>query len=263
MALESLHTFTGHTCYDTVAAALPCDKLTPSSPLSLACLRSNLGGFHGIPRVHFKGRQGEYYIMVMDLLGPSLWDKWNTAGQSMSQEMVACVAIEALSILEPMHQKGYVHGDIKPENFLLGPAGSPTENKLYLVDLGLGKPLLPRFFPLRLIKPLVPPWRRSRRRMACCRDGVLHALPLVGARQPRDGGMPCAIHTLNTTSSPMCFAAQCATPACMRTWGARARAGMTWRVWRTRSCSCSRAACLGRATRYTPSLDRCRCTARR
>jgi hypothetical protein len=26
-----------------------------------------LGGIHGIPRVHFKGRQGDYYIMV----GPS------------------------------------------------------------------------------------------------------------------------------------------------------------------------------------------------
>mmetsp|Transcript_9147 Transcript_9147/g.17112 ORF Transcript_9147/g.17112 Transcript_9147/m.17112 type:complete len:599 (+) Transcript_9147:465-2261(+) len=97
----------------------------------------HLGGIHGIPRVHYKGRQGEYYIMVMDLLGPSLWDKWNAAGQSMSQEMVACVAIEALSILEPMHAKGYVHGDIKPENFLLGPPGSSTENKLFLVDLGL------------------------------------------------------------------------------------------------------------------------------
>mmetsp|Transcript_30659 Transcript_30659/g.66924 ORF Transcript_30659/g.66924 Transcript_30659/m.66924 type:complete len:734 (-) Transcript_30659:270-2471(-) len=98
---------------------------------------NNLGGIHGIPRVHYKGRQGEYYIMVMDLLGPSLWDKWNAAGQTMSQAMVACVAIEALSILEPMHAKGYVHGDIKPENFLLGPAGSSTENKLFLVDLGL------------------------------------------------------------------------------------------------------------------------------
>jgi serine/threonine protein kinase len=33
----------------------------------------------------------------------------------------------------------YVHGDVKPENFLLGPAGSPKEKKLYLVDLGLGR----------------------------------------------------------------------------------------------------------------------------
>jgi serine/threonine protein kinase len=35
----------------------------------------------------------------------------------------------------------YVHGDVKPENFLLGQAGSPNEKKLYLVDLGLGDEL--------------------------------------------------------------------------------------------------------------------------
>jgi len=33
----------------------------------------------------------------------------------------------------------YVHGDVKPENFLLGTAGTPEEKKLFLVDLGLGK----------------------------------------------------------------------------------------------------------------------------
>lgn len=33
----------------------------------------------------------------------------------------------------------YVHGDVKPENFLLGPPGTPEEKKLFLVDLGLGK----------------------------------------------------------------------------------------------------------------------------
>lgn len=31
----------------------------------------------------------------------------------------------------------YVHGDIKPENFLLGPAGTPKEKRLFLVDMGL------------------------------------------------------------------------------------------------------------------------------
>ncbi len=31
-----------------------------------------------------------------------------------------------------------MHGDVKPENFLLGQAGTPNEKKLYLVDLGLG-----------------------------------------------------------------------------------------------------------------------------
>jgi len=96
-----------------------------------------LGGVHGIPKVHYKGRQSDYYIMVMDMLGPSLWDVWNTQGQIMSQEMVSCIAMEALAILKELHAKGYVHGDVKPENFLLGPIGSTNEKKLYLVDLGL------------------------------------------------------------------------------------------------------------------------------
>lgn len=40
-----------------------------------------LGSVLGIPKVHYKGRQGDFYIIVMDMLGPSLWDVWNTQGQ--------------------------------------------------------------------------------------------------------------------------------------------------------------------------------------
>ncbi|EXB53619.1 Casein kinase I [Morus notabilis] len=96
-----------------------------------------LGGSHGVPKVHYKGRSGDYYVMVMDMLGPSLWDVWNSSGQAMSAEMVACIAVESLSILEKMHSRGYVHGDVKPENFLLGQSSTPQEKKLFLVDLGL------------------------------------------------------------------------------------------------------------------------------
>ncbi|XP_057436616.1 casein kinase 1-like protein HD16 [Lotus japonicus] len=98
---------------------------------------NTLGGSHGIPKVHYKGRQGEYYVMVMDMLGPSLWDVWNNSNQAMSAEMVSCIAVESLSILEKMHSRGYVHGDVKPENFLLGQPNTPQEKKLFLVDLGL------------------------------------------------------------------------------------------------------------------------------
>ena len=35
-----------------------------------------------------------------------------------------------------LHRR-YVHGDVKPENFLLGQPGTPNEKRLYLVDLGL------------------------------------------------------------------------------------------------------------------------------
>ena len=35
-------------------------------------------------------------------------------------------------------QHSYVHGDVKPENFLLGQPSTAQEKKLFLVDLGLG-----------------------------------------------------------------------------------------------------------------------------
>ncbi|KAI3474582.1 hypothetical protein Pfo_029584 [Paulownia fortunei] len=98
---------------------------------------NTLNGCYGIPWVHYKGRQGDFYILVMDMLGPSLWDVWNSLGQSMSPNMVACIAVEAISILEKLHMKGFVHGDVKPENFLLGQPGTADEKKLYLIDLGL------------------------------------------------------------------------------------------------------------------------------
>ncbi|XP_022730130.1 casein kinase 1-like protein HD16 isoform X3 [Durio zibethinus] len=45
--------------------------------------------------------------------------------------------LEAISILQQLHHKGFVHGDVKPENFLLGQPGTSNEKKLYLIDLGL------------------------------------------------------------------------------------------------------------------------------
>ena len=43
----------------------------------------------------------------MDLLGPSLWDVWNSQGQAMNSNYVACVAVEAIFILKELHLKGY------------------------------------------------------------------------------------------------------------------------------------------------------------
>ncbi|RZC61692.1 hypothetical protein C5167_023459 [Papaver somniferum] len=45
--------------------------------------------------------------MVMDMLGPSLWHVRNDNSHIMSIEMVACIAIEAISILEKVHLIGY------------------------------------------------------------------------------------------------------------------------------------------------------------
>ncbi|XP_062148104.1 casein kinase 1-like protein HD16 [Alnus glutinosa] len=132
---------TGHTGSDAFEVALKFEhrksKGCNCAPPFEWQVYSTLNGSYGLPLVYYKGQQGDYYILVMDMLGPSLWDVWNSNNQILSEEMVACIAVEAISILEQLHCKGFVHGDVKPENFLLGQPGTPNEKKLYLVDLGL------------------------------------------------------------------------------------------------------------------------------
>ncbi|KAL8031878.1 hypothetical protein ABFX02_13G058100 [Erythranthe guttata] len=62
-------------------------------------------------------------------------DEWNV--YEMDKHMVICIAIEGIYILKEFHSRGYVHGDIKPDNFCLGQTNTPQANKLFLVDFGL------------------------------------------------------------------------------------------------------------------------------
>ncbi|CAK0753731.1 hypothetical protein CVIRNUC_002242 [Coccomyxa viridis] len=100
---------------------------------------SAIGSCPGMPKVYARTTQASFHILIMELLGPSLWDLCKEKEPILSVEFVAYIAIEALQILEGLHVKGYVHGDIKPENFLMGHPDSPNAKELYLVDLGLSR----------------------------------------------------------------------------------------------------------------------------
>ncbi|XP_078431282.1 casein kinase 1-like protein HD16 [Wolffia australiana] len=96
-----------------------------------------LGESYGLPRVYYSGTCRDYYVTAMDLLGPCLWEAWVSSGRRMSSQMVACIAAESIAIFAEMHSKGFVHGDVKPDNFLFGRPCTPQANKLFLIDLGL------------------------------------------------------------------------------------------------------------------------------
>ncbi|MQL90983.1 hypothetical protein Taro_023591 [Colocasia esculenta] len=52
-----------------------------------------------------------------------------------------CIYNDCLAII---HKKiWFVHGDVKPENFLLGQPRTPDEKKLFLIDLGLARNEIP------------------------------------------------------------------------------------------------------------------------
>eukprot|EP00002_Diphylleia_rotans_P021173 TRINITY_DN4122_c0_g1_i7.p1 TRINITY_DN4122_c0_g1~~TRINITY_DN4122_c0_g1_i7.p1 ORF type:complete len:394 (-),score=91.32 TRINITY_DN4122_c0_g1_i7:217-1398(-) len=102
-----------------------------------AKLYKALSGGAGIPSLKYYGTEGDYNMMVIDILGPSLEDLFNFCGRKFSLKTVLMLADQMIARIEYMHSKGYLHRDIKPDNFLIGLGR--RESQVYVIDYGLAK----------------------------------------------------------------------------------------------------------------------------
>ena len=95
-------------------------------------------GHANIPNVHTSFQEGEYNILVMDMLGASLEDLIKERpGGAFSLRTVLLLARQLINVLQHLHEKDFIHRDIKPENFLMGT--QHTSSIVYLIDMGLVK----------------------------------------------------------------------------------------------------------------------------
>jgi len=91
----------------------------------------------GIPAMRWYGIEGNYNVLIMDLLGPSLEDLFNYCGRTFTVTTVCMLALELLDRVQYIHEKNFIHRDIKPDNFLIGTGKNCST--VYAIDFGLAK----------------------------------------------------------------------------------------------------------------------------
>ncbi|KAH9665019.1 Casein kinase 1-like protein 2 [Citrus sinensis] len=96
-----------------------------------------LQGGTGIPNLRWFGVEGDYNVLVIDLLGPSLEDLFNFCSRKLSLKTVLMLADQMINRVEFVHSKSFLHRDIKPDNFLMGLGR--RANQVYIIDFGLAK----------------------------------------------------------------------------------------------------------------------------
>ncbi|ETO22157.1 hypothetical protein RFI_15046 [Reticulomyxa filosa] len=77
----------------------------------------------------------------MDKLGESLEQLFTLCGRKFSIKCVCLIALQLISRIQELHNHGWLHRDIKPDNFLTGdgPRNGVAGGQLYMIDFGLGK----------------------------------------------------------------------------------------------------------------------------
>lgn len=91
----------------------------------------------GIPRIIWCGAEGDYNVMVIELLGPSLEDLFNFCSRLFTLKTVLLLADQMISRIDFIHSRDFIHRDIKPDNFLMGLG--KKGNLVYMIDFGLAK----------------------------------------------------------------------------------------------------------------------------
>lgn len=95
------------------------------------------GFTYGLPKVYQYLETPENNIMIMQLLGKNLEEMYNDNNKTLDIEIIKHIGLRIMRLIERMHVSGFIHRDIKPNNFLLS-----ADNKLddiYIMDFGLSK----------------------------------------------------------------------------------------------------------------------------
>ena len=94
-----------------------------------------LKGYGIIDLITF-GRNKNYNMMVQPLLGDSLYQIFINLKKKFTLKDICLIGLQCLDRIEWVHEKNFIHCDIKPENFLMG---KKDPRVIYMIDFGLSK----------------------------------------------------------------------------------------------------------------------------
>lgn len=121
----------------------------------------------GTPYYFYSGVEGDYNVLVVELLGHDLEDLAVSCGGKFTNPTNFFIANQALSRIKHLHGRSYIHRDIKPQNMAMG-AGRRA-NTVYLLDFGLAK----KYFDARTQRHI--PYRTNKKFTGTLRYASLNA----------------------------------------------------------------------------------------
>jgi len=98
-----------------------------------------LGSGAPSPACHWYGSdmfgQTVYNVLVLDLMGPSLSKLLDVCGGRFNEKTVLLLAPQIVGCIQFLHGVGFIHGDVKPGNFVIGPRHGAQH--VCVIDFGL------------------------------------------------------------------------------------------------------------------------------
>ena len=102
-----------------------------------ANILTHLNEIERIPKLIWSGNQGNYNILIMNLLGSSLQNLMKQCQGKFTLATTLKISIQILEILRQIHDKGVILRYLKPGNMVIGIGD--YKNFVYLIDFGIAK----------------------------------------------------------------------------------------------------------------------------
>lgn len=96
-----------------------------------------LSGVIGVPNLLLYGKDSDFDFLAMELLGLSIEQLYIYCGKKISLKSTLLLADQMIERLQQVHERGVLHRDLKPHNFVVGI--NEKSSLIYLLDFGLAK----------------------------------------------------------------------------------------------------------------------------